>query len=245
MPSATKMPSPPKGATRLSTLSVALLVLILVTAAILWAVSTLQKPSSSSATGESAASKDVQTLISDVSRHIVVKQDEQPTVATVQDADLLRKQNPEFYKDAQNGDRLLIWSDKAVLYSSSRDLILSVLPINLPVNAATSTNTTTTSQTSQQENATIEVRNGSGVAGQAGLLVTKLKGEGMTVLTPTDARVKTRYPKTLVVNASGKELPATLKALQSATGGQVSSAPAGEEPIKGDVLVIIGTDYTN
>jgi len=85
---------------------------------------------------------DITTLIAKVGRHIVIKADEKPTVATIQDAGILRTQNPDFYKDAKNGDRLLIWSDKAVLYSTTQDKILSVLPIRIPSVAAIQNPTT-------------------------------------------------------------------------------------------------------
>ena len=85
---------------------------------------------------------DISTLIAKVARHIVIRTDEKPTVATIQDAQILRTQNPDFYKDAKNGDRLLIWSDKAVLYSTSQDKILSVLPIRIPAVAAAQKPTT-------------------------------------------------------------------------------------------------------
>ncbi len=80
---------------------------------------------------------DLETLLERVSRLIIVPRGETPTVATVDDANAMRLQDPSFYRDAENGDRVLVWSDKAVLYSMSHDALLAVLPIAGPAPAPT------------------------------------------------------------------------------------------------------------
>ncbi|MCD4756611.1 hypothetical protein K8R20_03285 [bacterium] len=57
--------------------------------------------------------------------------DESPTIATIVDADALRGENELFYKDAQNDDKLIIFSDKAILFRESEDLIVNVAPVFL------------------------------------------------------------------------------------------------------------------
>jgi hypothetical protein len=194
-----------------------------------------------------ASQSEIDTLIQKVASHIQIKKDEQPTIATIQDAETLRTQNAVFYKDAQNGDRLLIWSDKAVLYSTSQDLILAVLPVSLLPGEATtnpsSETSTTTSQTPTQETAVIEVRNGAKTPGLGRTMVDRLKASGLTVLTATDAKVKT-YEKTVIVKANDKPLPETLKTLQAVTKAEVIAAPEAEGALKGDFLVIVGADFT-
>ena len=195
----------------------------------------------------SAVQQDVASLIKAVSKHILIKTGETPAVATVMDPDALRQQNPTFYQDAQKGDRLLVWSDKAVLYSPSRDILLFVMPLNgqgAQSVVAPQTNTTAPS-TNGAEQASIEIRNGSGVAGLGKKLATALQAAGLTTLAPGDAKATTPYPNTLIVNVSGKPLPKTLAALQQATGGQLANLPGAEGKAKGDVLVIIGADYTS
>ncbi|MDO8617979.1 MAG: LytR C-terminal domain-containing protein [Candidatus Uhrbacteria bacterium] len=188
--------------------------------------------SSPSTVSESAQGEDVQSLVNQVARHTVVKQGELPAVAIVADVPFLQSQNPIFYKDVQQGDRLLVWSDRAILYSPSRDLILAMVsaPAAPPTSAPTSAPTT-------QESATIEVRNGSGEVGLGRAMANKLQADGLKVLTPSDARGT--YPSTLIVIKSGDQLP---KALQD-LGAKVMSLPDGEIALKGDFLVIVGADF--
>ncbi|MCD4811008.1 hypothetical protein K8R14_00140 [bacterium] len=62
---------------------------------------------------------------------IMLLPDESPTIATIVDADALRGENELFYKDAQNDDKLIIFSDKAILFRESEDLVINVAPVFL------------------------------------------------------------------------------------------------------------------
>jgi hypothetical protein len=57
--------------------------------------------------------------------------DEDATIATVQDADKLKEQ--EFFKDAENGDKVLIFTTekKAVIYRENENKIINSGPIAL------------------------------------------------------------------------------------------------------------------
>jgi hypothetical protein len=194
-------------------------------------------------TGENASAPgstdDVKSLIARVAKHIIVNPNEEPTIATIENADLLKQQSPLFYKDAQNGDRLLVWSDKAILYSPSRDIILAALPVSAP--PASSSTTPTADAT---EEATIEVRNGTLTAGLGRSMSDKLKAAGLTVLPPTDAKVKTYEQTVIIIRDSSKPLPKTLETLKAITGAQIIDAPAAEGVLKGDFLVILGANFT-
>ncbi len=224
--------------------AIGLLVLIIAAAAVLAVVNRFSKPATApqASANNAAQIKDVTALIAKVGKHIVVNANEQPNVATVQDPVLLRTQNPIFYQDAQVGDRLLVWSDKAVLYSPSRDIILAVVPLRATA-AATSTPPLASSgvPASSTEKATIEVRNGSGRAGLGKTLADKLTASGFTVLPPGNASA--RIASTIIVKAAGKDLPETIQKLRDVLNAQVVELPTGETALKGDVLVIIGTDY--
>lgn len=201
---------------------------------------------------------DMESLIKRVSELILVSLEEEPTVATVQDAEILRATNPSFYKDAKNGDRLLVWTDKAVLYSTEEDKLLAVMLIS-----ATSTEGVmpteedkngedmmeespqmeTPTSTIESEEIAIQVRNGTKVGGLAGKLSNKLKGEGFTVELVADARLKD-YDKTVILKVSDKEMPATIKALVDLMGAEVlEETPDGETGVGGDVVIFIGADY--
>jgi len=196
---------------------------------------------------------DIQGLIKRISDLIVIKADEEPTVATVQDANLLRQNNPLFYQDAENGDRLLVWSDKAVLYSTRMDKLLSVMPIALLNASQQAANQTVGNQppqpTSDQqqttvlsENAKIQVLNGTATPGMAKKLSAVLAQNQIKVATMGDAKDKT-YAKTIIVKLSDKPLTATLQALQTVLNAEVVSAPSAEKGLSGDVAIIVGTDF--
>ena len=89
----------------------------------------------------------VTTTIEKLRRHILLPTDEEPTVATIIDVEALREENPEFYKDAQNDDQLIIFTKKAILYRDGEDIIINVAPVFLePEGALESEETEDTSQ---------------------------------------------------------------------------------------------------
>lgn len=73
--------------------------------------------------------KELDNLLSKVSRHYLVPAGEEPTVATVSDPELLKKQS--FFTLAEKGDKVLIFtkSGKAVLYRPSIDKIIEIVSV--------------------------------------------------------------------------------------------------------------------
>ncbi len=76
------------------------------------------------------AKKEVQDILKKIGAHIVIPTDEEPTIATVTDADALKKEQP-FYRDAQNGDKVIIFmqAKKAIIYNEGKDILVNVGPI--------------------------------------------------------------------------------------------------------------------
>lgn len=60
---------------------------------------------------------------------ILVNKDEVPTVATIVNIDDLQASNPDFYGAAKNGDKLVVYSDKAIIFREEDNLIINVLPV--------------------------------------------------------------------------------------------------------------------
>ncbi len=220
---------------------------------------TKQEPGSKApvaATNQAAQTKkpmdksDISALISRVGSLIMVNTNEEPTIATVQDAEALRKSNPVFYKDAEDGDRLLVWSDKAVLYSTRLDKLLAVMPIvgsqaGIVGPNSTSTQAAQASATSTvaSEKAVIEVRNGTKTAGLARSMANALKAEGLKIGIVGDMYEKD-HSKTVIYRLTDKSMPATLGVLEALTkGAEVSSPPVGNFGFKGDFVVVVGSDY--
>jgi hypothetical protein len=247
MPSVPETPSRPSRVSGgPSPFALIVVLLVLVTAGVLAFRNMLSSPGAQTQNAPAPGSKDdVKSLVARVARHIVVNEGEDPTIATIEDADLLRAQSPTFYKDAQNGDRLLVWSDKAVLYSTSRDLLLAVMPVSLPPPAdasSTSMAQTTTSTTEVVEQATIEVRNGTRTSGLGRKMVDTLKAAGLTVLPATDARLKTYEKTVIIVKDATASFPKTLQTIKEITNAEVVPASLEEGQLKGDIVVIVGAD---
>ncbi len=80
---------------------------------------------------QAQALKELQAAVKQVSRLMVLPDDEQPTLATVSDPDKLKDQ--AFFAKAQKGDKVLLYSKsgKAILYSVKQDKILEVSPFNV------------------------------------------------------------------------------------------------------------------
>ncbi len=192
---------------------------------------------------------DLQDLKNRVGQLIEVNNEEDPTIATVNDPEILRQSQPDFYKDAVVGDRLLVWSDKAVLYSTKKDKLLSVMLIN---NSATEQEVATTTDatndeavfesTVEDEEPMITVLNGTRIAGLAGKMRTELISVDIPVNQIGDANIKT-YTTTTIIKLTEEEMPATLKALQNALDAELSDPLEEERDLQGDYVVIVGTDY--
>ena len=97
---------------------------------------------------EEAVKQETINLKNRVSELVEVPSGQEPTIATVQDVSKLQGQ--AFFKNAQNGDKVLIYSEakKAILYRPSTDKIIEVAPVNIgndqasPQAEATNTGTT-------------------------------------------------------------------------------------------------------
>lgn len=72
-----------------------------------------------------------ESLVKEVGALTVLPSDETPTVATVADAGKLK--NQAFFKDAQNGDKVLIYTKakKAILYRPTTKKIVEIAPVNI------------------------------------------------------------------------------------------------------------------
>lgn len=55
--------------------------------------------------------------------------DQEPTVARVENAQTLKESNPEFYKNVQNGDYIVLYPQRAVIYREEIDQIINIAPI--------------------------------------------------------------------------------------------------------------------
>lgn len=97
---------------------------------------------------QKAADERLKSIVSKVSKLIVLP-DEAPQVLTLQDVDKL-KATQLFFKDAQNGDIVLVYSSTAIIYSESKNKIINVGPVVKDAAPQTSTKSGTVQGSSSE-----------------------------------------------------------------------------------------------
>ena len=180
-------------------------------------------------TTQKATAAETQKLIGEVGKLMELPK-ETPTIATVTDASKLKSQ--EFFQNAQNGDKVLIYTaeKKAILYRESLNKIVDVAPVNIGTPSAT------------QQQAKVALLNGSDVSGASSKIETQIKTLYPGVEITSRDNAKAKYAKTTVValNDAAKSAAANLAGDLKATVGNL---PSGEnKPTGADLLVIIGSD---
>lgn len=190
------------------------------------------------------AKKELAAAISAVSKHMILPKDDQPMLAKVTDAKALVKQHP-FFAGAINGDQLLLFprSQKAILYSPSRDKIINVGPIQ----QSNQSNKNSLPQTATDEKnlVTVEVRNGTQTTGLGSRTAEKIrKLEGFKVIKVGDAKSAKTYEKTIIINSSKSDLiKEKVQTLIKTFGAKLQTDLPSDEPSStADILVIIGED---
>jgi len=85
---------------------------------------------------EKAAAKEVAELIAEIGTKMILPVDEEPAIFDITDPAQLASQQA-FFVDAQQGDKLLVYSTiaKAIIYSPSRGLIVNVGPVTFDENS--------------------------------------------------------------------------------------------------------------
>ncbi len=164
-------------------------------------------------------------LVDKVGKLMVLPEGE-PTIATVVDSEKLASEQV-FFKDAKNGDKVLIYKDKAIIYNPAENRIINVGPVLM---------------TGEQVNAlnpqapTVEVRNGSQKIGAANDLGDQLKKAGFNVATVGNA-ANPDYKETVLVNLTGKDVKALEEQLKVTA---VNKLPDGEASSTQDIVIILG-----
>ncbi len=74
------------------------------------------------------AEDDINGLVKRVSQMVSIPTST-PFVTTINDIESAKSQNPAFYISAENGDRILSWTNMIVLYSTKRDIVLVAYPV--------------------------------------------------------------------------------------------------------------------
>ncbi len=226
------------------------LLFILISAGGLYAFLYAQKdarPSSAQLTSEQ-----INELINEIGRIIVLPEGETPTIATVTDVEKLTAQ--PFFKSAQNGDKVLLFGStkEAILYRPSIGKIIKVATINdtnistPPANLAPQGVPVTPSVTPIEKKIKVTILNSTkeaGLARKAGLLLPEAKYE------ITTSNAVGEYPITSITRVAGSNvIDSDLNVVASSLAlikPQVKSLPNEETAPNGsEVVIILGSDFS-
>lgn len=200
--------------------------------------------------GEKLTDEQVAELIGRVGRFLVLPDQEQPSVATISDARALAE-SQVFYKDAKDGDILIVYSTKAIIYDAAADKLVNVGPIvrtDVEPDIASSseepepTAKPTPSTATEPAAVKIEVRNGTGTAGLAGAMASDLKKNKLYTVEKVGDAAGT-YTETIIVDQTKGDAAkgVTLEKLAKELGAKVvAKVPDGERSSPQDVLILIG-----
>ncbi len=150
-----------------------------------------------------------------------------PIMAVINDPDLLREQQPEFFKNAKAGDRLIIYPDKAIIYNAKEGKIRNVGPVNFGQGAIGTV--------------PFAIYNGSGDETKLAEFEEKLKNTFNNAEVKVKENAAGQYDQTLVIDLKGDN--PEIQKIADSLGAQVGELPEGEKKPEGAaVLVIVGKE---
>lgn len=191
----------------------------------------------------------VAELVKVVGKHVVLPEPldvSKVQVAGVQDAEKLM-QVSQFFREAQNGDQLIIFPTKLVLFRPSENKIVNISAPSgvqessesIPDITKVNTEDSSTEQKVVSRTLTVEIRNGSGKTGLAGVVKGKLATFPQLSVSKTGNAAKDSYETTVIVNKENFMLPD----ISSVVKGSVQmNLPEGEKETTADILIILGKD---
>jgi len=210
---------------------------------------TLQKDSTST-TDEVALvfQNEQESIIEEIGKSYLLP-DETPTVATVSDTSTLAGQ--DFFKNAKNGDKLLIYTNakRAVLYRPSIGKIIEVGPINLTEGESKVAGATDEIVEAEEdiEQILVTLYNGTQRIGLTlvaqDLILSELDDNVIEIGDREDAEDKP-YENTIVIDLSGGNT-AFVEEISELIGGEVGQVPDGEISPDSDILIILGQDFAD
>lgn len=206
---------------------------------------------------EVLAIKEKEDLIKRLREIVSIPENEEPTVATVQDAQALRQQT--FFSRAENGDKVILFpmAQRAILYRPSIQKIIEAAPINITdIQQGVTNNLETTQQSTPSISKTIEeqsktytlaIYNGTltveGLAGKAADFVRdSFSEEDISIETLNNS--KNFYEETIIVDFTNTA-SIVLDKLINQFDASLQELPQVETDPKTDFLIILGTDIVS
>lgn len=188
-----------------------------------------------SAEQKSKGVDETKVILAKVSKHILIKDTSKPLLAEIADVDQVKKQNPVFYKDAQNGDKLLIVDGKAILYRPSTDMIINVAPVSKNNQPADKTKEKKISL----KGVTIAVLNGTNNVNAIDEFLKKLDKDFSEVNVKSRGIAPTDYTVSVVYDRSNKK---SGKVIAEKLGIAYSNKVPNSIKSDADVVIVLGSD---
>lgn len=170
------------------------------------------------------AKKEIEKIIQQVGKLILLPVEQEPVIATIQNAEALVNQQA-FYHDTKDGDKLLVYSQKAIIYRESENKLINVGPVYF-----------------DNEPLSLDIRNGSRVAGLAFQTEEYLAENEIYEIISTTIPVKGYYEGNIVVNLGKKDVSVLAMGLNAEI---ITEFPAGEAESEADVIIILGEQIEN
>jgi hypothetical protein len=166
-------------------------------------------------------------VLAQLGKIIDLPQDAKPMMAVVNDAEALKKDQPGFFAKAKNGDRVIVYSDMAILFDAKANKIMHIGPVDF----------------GQQALGTVAfaLYNGSGSEEKLAAFEQKLTTTFKNAAVKVKDKASKVYDKTLVIDLKGNN--PEIQKIAEAVGAKVSELPVGEVAPQGiAVLVIVGKE---
>lgn len=193
----------------------------------------------------------IKALVSRVSEVAELPTGETPQVATVSNIQELSGQ--PFFKNAKNGDKLLIYNTagKAYLYRPDTHKIIEIGPVvkqsaeSTPASQSATLGASTSATPTPEKQVKVTLLNGTTKIGLTRTAESALKELNMPLqVVDRDNAKNATHEKTVVVNVTGSNQAASEVA--SALQAEIGDLPEGEDTPAGiDILVILGSDFLN
>ncbi len=184
--------------------------------------------------------KMVEDIIERVNKLISLPTDKKPLIATIVDVDSLIEKQP-FFIGAKNGNKLLLYENRAIIYDYENNKLVNVGPIYQTTESELKKEQKKENNNSalQMENEiSLEIRNGTDTVGKASNLAEEYKDvDGLKIIKIANAEKKD-YEQTLVVNLNNVNLSAITPKLSNYK--VINNLPDGEKNTEADVLIIVG-----
>lgn len=188
-----------------------------------------------------AKEQEVEDIVAKVGKLIKLP-NEVPSVATV--SDITKLQGQTLFQNAQNGDKVLIFSKakRAIVYRPAENLIVEIGNVVVAPEEASAQNQ---APAQNSETVKVEIYNATSTAGHAKKIGNDLIGKYPNIELSGTGNAAGTYDKNIVyvVSDSGnKTLAEFSKNIASAIDGEVSSKlPSSEnKPTDADILIILG-----